>query len=151
MSDFVTADNVMLDQDAASREDALRLIAEKAAELGIAGDAEALQGAFMAREAMGETGMTDGFAIPHAKSAAISKAAVIVFKNKTPLEWPSFDEKPVTCAIAIMVPEGEAGTEHIRLLSKTAVLLMDAGFKNLVRASSDAAEIADAVNRGIEG
>jgi fructose PTS system EIIA component len=151
VSDFVTADHIMLDQDAYSREDALRKIAEKGAELGITDDADALYKAFLAREGMGETGMTDGFAIPHAKSADIKKAAVVVFKNKTPLDWPSFDEKPVTCAIALMVPDGEAGTEHIRLLSKTAVLLMDAGFKALVRESSDAAEIASAVNRGIEG
>ncbi len=141
----------MLDQAAATREEALQAIANKACDLGFADDPAALYDAFIARENMGETGMTDGFAIPHAKCDAINSACVIVFKNKTPLDWPSFDEKPVTCAIALLVPAGEAGTEHIKLLSKTAVLLMDAGFKNLVRESSDAAEIAAAVNRGIEG
>ena len=72
-------------------------------------------------------------------------------KNDEPLDWPSFDEKPVTCAIALLVPDAEAGTEHIRLLSKTAVLLMDEGFKRLVRGSDDPDEIAAAVNKGIEG
>ena len=141
----------MLAQGAHTREEALHAITDKACELGITDDPAALYDAFMAREAMGETGMTDGFAIPHAKSAAVKRAAVIVFKNTEPLDWPSFDEKPVTCAIALLVPDGEAGTEHIRLLSKTAVMLMDSGFKALVRESSDAAEIAAAVDRGIEG
>lgn len=94
--------------------------------------------------------MTDGFAIPHAKSSAVKRAAVIVFKNAEPLDWPSFDEKPVVCAIALMVPDGEAGTEHIRLLSKTATLLMNEGFKGLVRNSQSAAEIADAIQKGIQ-
>ena len=150
MSQIVTADSVLLRHHAGSREEALTLISRKAAELGIADDADALFNAFVARENMGETGMTDGFAIPHAKSSAVKRAAVIVFKNTEPLDWPSFDEKPVVCAIALMVPDGEAGTEHIRLLSKTATLLMNEGFKGLVRNSQSAAEIADAIQKGIQ-
>lgn len=150
MSQIVTVDSVLLSQHAGSREEALTLISQKAAELGIADDADALFNAFVARENMGETGMTDGFAIPHAKSSAVKRAAVIVFKNTEPLDWPSFDEKPVVCAIALMVPDGEAGTEHIRLLSKTATLLMNEGFKGLVRNSQSAAEIADAIQKGIQ-
>lgn len=150
MSQIVTADSVLLSQHAGSREEALTLISRKAAELGIADDADALFNAFVARENMGETGMTDGFAIPHAKSSAVKRAAVIVFKNTEPLDWPSFDEKPVVCAIALMVPDGEAGTEHIRLLSKTATLLMNEGFKGLVRNSQSAAEIAAAIQKGIQ-
>lgn len=150
MSDIISAQSVLLDQHAASREEAIGIIALKAAELGIADDADALRQAFMARENMGETGMTDGFAIPHAKSSAVKRVAVIVFKNTEPLDWPSFDEKPVVCAIALMVPDGEAGTEHIRLLSKTATLLMNEGFKGLVRNSQSAAEIADAIQRGVQ-
>ncbi len=151
MSEFVKECNVLLGQEARTREEALRLISEKAAELGIADDADALYQAFLARESMGETGMTDGFAIPHAKTPAVKRASVIVLKNNEPIDWPSFDEKPVTCAIALMVPEEEGGREHIRLLSKTAVLLMNDGFKGLVRTSSSASEIATAVNSGIEG
>ena len=93
--------------------------------------------------------MTDGFAVPHAKSDAISKAAVIVVKNDHPIEWPSFDDKPVDVAIALLVPDDEAGTTHIRLLSKTAVLLMRDEFKNLVHGTDDPQAIADAINAGI--
>ena len=56
----------------------------------------------------------------------------------------------MVCAIALMVPDGEAGTEHIRLLSKTATLLMNEGFKGLVRNSQSADEIADAIQKGIQ-
>ena len=48
------------------------------------------------------------------------------------------------------IHDGEAGTEHIRLLSKTATLLMNEGFKGLVRNSQSAAEIADAIQKGIQ-
>lgn len=151
MSDFVKAENVFVNQSVQSREEALRLICEKAADLGFVTDADAAYAAFVAREEMGETGMTDGFAVPHAKSDAISKAAVIVVKNDHPIEWPSFDDKPVDVAIALLVPDDEAGTTHIRLLSKTAVLLMRDEFKNLVHGTDDPQAIADAINAGIDG
>ena len=71
---------------------------------------------------MGPPRMTEGFAVPHAKCAAIAPASIIVFKNDEKLEWPSFNDKPVDIAIALLVPEGEAGTTHLQLLSKMAVL-----------------------------
>ena len=88
--------------------------------------------------------------MPHAKTDAIKRAAVIVVKNNRALEWPSFDDKPVDVAISLLVPDGEAGTTHIKLLSKTAVLLMREEFKNLVRSTDDRKAIADAINAGIE-
>ena len=150
MSDFVRAGNVFVGQSLDTREDMLRFISDKAAELGITDDAGAVYEAFVAREEMGETGMTDGFAVPHAKSDAIKEAAVIVVKNDHAIEWPSFDDKPVDIAISLLVPDGEAGTTHIRLLSKTAVLLMKDEFKALVRGTDDAEAIAAAVEAGIE-
>ena len=150
MSDFVKKENVFVGQSAPDRLSVLRFIAERAADLGVTDDADAVYKAFLEREDMGETGMTDGFAVPHAKSDAIREAAVIVFKNDHPVEWPSFDEKPVDIAISLLVPEGEAGTTHIRLLSKTAVLLMRDEFKGLVRGTDDRQAIADAINAGIE-
>lgn len=149
MSGFVKAEDVFVNQHASSREEVLRFIAEKAKEIGVTDDADSVYNAFLAREEMGETGMTDGFAVPHAKDAAIKKPAVFVFKNETPLEWPSFDEKPVDVAIALLVPDGEAGTTHIKLLSKTAVLLMRDEFKSLLRDSNDQAAIAQAINEGV--
>ena len=109
MSDFVTSNDVFVNQHAESRDEVLRFISQKAVELGITDDADAVYKAFIAREDMGETGMTDGFAVPHAKDAAIKKAAVIVFKNDHALDWPSFDEKPVDIAISLLVPAGEGG------------------------------------------
>ena len=150
MSQFVSEKSVFVNQNLESREALLRFVSDKAAEFGITDNADAVYDAFMAREAMGETGMTDGFAVPHAKSDDIKDAAVIVVKNAAPLEWPSFDEKPVDVAIALLVPGGEAGTTHIKLLSKTAVLLMKDEFKNLVHGTDDAAAIADAINAGID-
>lgn len=150
MSDFVRAENVFVGQSLQTREDVLRFIADRAVELGVADDADVVYDAFVAREEMGETGMTDGFAVPHAKSTAITQACVLVVKNDHVIDWPSFDDKPVDIMIALLVPDGEAGTTHIKLLSKTAVLLMKDEFKALVRGTDDPKAIAEAVEAGIE-
>ena len=110
MSEFVPANHVLLDQSASSVDDVLRLLADKSVELGLANDADAVYEAFKAREAEGTTGMTGGFAIPHAKSDAITKAGMIVVKFTEGVEWASMDDAPITCAISILTPAAEAGT-----------------------------------------
>ena len=149
MSEFVPASNVVLGQSAASVDEALRLLAAKAVELGLSDDAEGVYGAYKAREVEGTTGMTGGFAIPHAKSDAIKAAGMIVVKFSEGIEWSSMDNAPVTCAISILTPAAEAGTTHLRLLSKVAALLMDDGFRANVQAFDDAEKIAELVNSGL--
>ena len=150
MSEFVPASNVVLNQSAASVDDALKLLADKAVELGLSDDAEGVFEAFKAREAESTTGMTGGFAIPHAKSDAIKAAGMIVVKFDEGVEWASMDGAPVTCAIAILTPAAEAGTTHLQLLSKVAVLLMDEGFRSGVQSADGAEKIAELINAGID-
>ena len=149
MSEFVPASNVVLGQSAASVDEALGLLAAKAVELGLSDNTEGVYEAYKAREAEGTTGMTGGFAIPHAKSGAIKKAGLIVVKFSEGIEWASMDNVPVTCVISILTPSSEAGTTHLQLLSKVAVLLMDEGFRSSVLASDDAEKIAELVNSGL--
>lgn len=148
---FVSANQVTIGYTAASREDALHYLSEQAIELGFADDASAVEAAFIARENEAETGLVAGFAVPHAKSDAIHTPGVAVLKLSEPVEWPSFDGVPVDVALALYVPAGEAGTTHLRLLSKAAVMLMDAGFRDKVRESTDPVEIAELINSGLEG
>lgn len=149
MSEFVPASNVVLGQDAASVDEALKLLASKAVELGLADDAEGVLEAFQAREGEGSTGMTGGFAIPHAKSDAIKKAGMIVAKFSEGVEWASMDNAPITCAIAILTPAAEAGTTHLQLLSRVAALLMDEGFRSGVQGADSAEKVAELVNSGL--
>ncbi len=146
MSGFVSEENILLNQQATTKEEALRTISDAAARLGIADDADAVYAAFLAREEVDKTGMVDGFAVPHCKTDAVKSAAVIIFKNAQPVEWPSLDDKPVDIAMALLIPDSEAGTTHLRLLSKAAMLLMDDNFKSKLRESNDAADLAATLN-----
>ncbi len=150
MSDFVQATHVFLDNPAKNVDEALEFLSKKSVELGIADDEQAVLDAFKAREAEGTTGMMSGFAIPHAKSAAVKQAAVMVVKFAGDVEWESMDDKPIVVAIALLVPGAEAGTTHLQLLSKVAVMLMDEGFKSDVLGAADEASIAERINAKLD-
>lgn len=146
-SDFVKVENVFVAEDFASREEALSFVSNQAVKAGIADDADAVMNAFLAREAEGTTGMMEGFAIPHAKSDAITEAAVIVVKDDSGVTgWDTMDGAPVNVAIALLIPGAQAGTTHLKILSKVAEALMDEGFRATVKGSTDAAEIAKTIN-----
>lgn len=146
-ADFVKVENVFVAEDFASRDEALSFVSNQAVKAGIASDADAVMNAFLAREAEGTTGMMEGFAIPHAKSDAITEAAVIVVKDESGVTgWGTMDGAPVNVAIALLIPGVQAGTTHLKILSKVAEALMDEDFRATVKGSTDAAEIAKTIN-----
>lgn len=150
MSDFVEASHVFLDNPAKTCEEVLEFLSGQAERLGVADDSAAVLEAFKAREAEGTTGMMGGFAIPHAKSAAITQASVMVVKFAGDVEWESMDGKPIKVAIALLIPDTEAGTTHLKLLSKVAVMLMKEDFCREVLASDSATSIAGLINDGLD-
>lgn len=146
-ADFVKVENVFVSENFASRDEALSFVSNQAVKAGLADDADAVMNAFLAREAEGTTGMMEGFAIPHAKSDAITEAAVIVVKDDSGvIGWDTMDGAPVNVAIALLIPGAQAGTTHLKILSKVAEALMDEGFRATVKGSTDAAEIAKTIN-----
>lgn len=141
---------VFFDNSAKNTDEALEFLSAQAVELGIADDKDAILAAFKEREAQGATGMTGGFALPHAKSAAVKEVSVVVVKFAGEVDWESMDGKEIFAAIAIFVPDDEAGTTHLRVLAQIAALLMQPAFCDLVHSSDDEAEIIAAVEEGID-
>lgn len=146
MSELVPASHVFIDNPASSIDEVQRFLAEQAVSAGAATDAEAVYEAFRAREAVGTTGMMDGFAIPHAKSPNIREACVFVVRLAQGIEWHSMDNKPVTCAISLLMPDSEKGAAHLELLSKIAVLLMDDAVRSKLASAGSASELAAVLN-----
>ena len=144
---FVKEENIFLDQDFAGRDDVLSFISNEAVKHGIADDADALMQAFLTRESEGTTGMMDGFAIPHAKCSAVKTPSVIVVKDDSGVAgWDTMDQAPVNVAIALLIPEFQAGTTHLKLLSKVAEALMDEGFRATVKSATEPSQVLDAIS-----
>ena len=148
MSSYINSAHVFLDVPAATVDEVFAFLSDKAVELGISDDRDAVLEAFKAREALGSTGMTGGFAIPHAKTDAVKAASLVAVKFTDTVEWASMDGEPIKAAIALFAPASDP-TTYLGLLSKVAVLLHDEKFRAGIFASEDVAEIADAIAAGL--
>ena len=139
-SDILDLQNIKVGVDVASREDALKYLADFAVKNNLANDSEAVYNSYVKREKEGSTGMTDGFAIPHAQSAAITKSSMIVLKLKQPIDWQSLDGKKIDTVISFLIPQVDSNA-HLQYLSNTAKLLTHADFIAKLKAANTPAEI----------
>lgn len=147
----VSPEDVMVGCSLTTRKEALHALSARAVELGIAEDEQALVEAFLQRESEGTTGMMDGFAIPHAKASTIKRRAVLVAKSDSAIaSWETMDGEPVSVIVALLVPEDQAGTDHLRMLANMAEALMDSRFRSMLRRSDDPREISAEVNRHLQ-
>lgn len=84
------------------------------------------------REKLSPTGFEGGLAIPHGKSTAVKEAAFAIATLETPLtDWESIDpNNKVQLVILLAIPENEAGSTHLTLLSEFVKRLSVESYKN---------------------
>jgi 2-O-A-mannosyl-D-glycerate PTS system EIIABC component len=84
------------------------------------------------REKLSPTGFEGGLAIPHGKSTAVKEAAFAIATLESPLtDWESIDpNNKVQLVILLAIPENEAGSTHLTLLSEFVKRLSDESYKN---------------------
>ena len=150
MDKFINESQVIVGVNASSREDVLQILSDLAEKLGFANSSEDVLQAFFDREKEGPTGMQYGFAVPHAKCSAIIRPGVLLAKLIHPVEWPSFDNVPVDIALALLVPSSQAGTTHLKLLSKTAVMLMDKDIRRSLREKNSPKDLSDLISEKLD-
>ena len=97
--------------------------------------AEYLKAVF-AREESGSTGLGDGIATPHAKSAGVKEAGLAAMVVPNGVDFEALDGQPSRLFFMIAAPEGAADT-HVEVLSKLATMVIDPDFKNaLIQAAT---------------
>ena len=103
----------------------------------------------IARESLSTTGIGEGVAIPHAKSVWVNKPTVVVGKSSSGIEWESLDDEPVNIVFLIAVPE-KGGNEHLKILQKLAISLMDDEIKEELVNATDKRVIEELLNRNTQ-
>lgn len=144
-----SANDVYLNVNEQSVDSFLKYASQVACNAGFAADASELEQSFLAREQEYPTGLEDGFAIPHAKTETVKRPGFIYFRLTTPLDWQTYDDKPVTDVFALMVPPENAGDEHLKMLASLSTALLEDDFKQELRQLTSKEEIANFINRKI--
>lgn len=105
---------------------------------GLLDDYDAVLKAVMEREAIRSTGIGQGFAIPHGKCNAVSKLVMALGKVKTPIDFESIDQHPVSVIVLLVSPTDQTGP-HIQALARISRLMTDREFRDKIW-SADSAE-----------
>ncbi|MDO4680568.1 MAG: fructose-specific PTS transporter subunit EIIC [Aerococcus sp.] len=125
--DILNKKFIEVDVAANTRDDVLRHLADMAVRNGLATDEDAIFNKYIVREKEGSTGMEHGIAIPHAQETTIHQSAMLILKLARPVDWETFDGKPVNAIISFLIPEQDSGS-HLKYLSNTAKLLTHEDF-----------------------
>jgi PTS system fructose-specific IIA component len=143
---LIKIDHIFMKQNLGTQDEVMHFLAEQGVLLGISSDQTAVYHKFLVREEEGTTGMMDGFAIPHAKDQSIEEAAVVIVQLTNKIDWKSLDGEGTEFVIALFIPDSEAGTTHLKLLSQVARLLMQKEVTNHLKQAQSPAEIAEILN-----
>lgn len=147
LREYMKPEAILLDAAGLDRDGLIRRLAECGVGTGQIDDVDDVVASALAREAKSTTGVGDGIAIPHAKTAGVTDPFIAFARVPEGVEWNALDGEPVTTVFLIGVPEAQAGTEHLRILSALSRALL----RKPVRAALDAATTPEDVLDALEG
>ena len=121
IGDWLDREAIAARSGATSKRQALTVAAELGARaFGI--DAGTVLEALVEREAEGSTGVGHGVAVPHARLAGLGRMRAVFVRMEQPVAFDAVDDQPVDLMFALFAPP-EAGSEHLRALSRVSRLL----------------------------
>ncbi|MDX1807050.1 MAG: fructose PTS transporter subunit IIA, partial [Paenisporosarcina sp.] len=144
ITQLLTENTIILDLQAASKQDVLTELIDKLDQAGKLKDKKAFTRDILAREAQSTTGIGDGIAIPHAKSAAVKAPAIAFGRSLAGLDYESLDGQPAHLFFMIAASEG-ANNDHLDALSRLATFLMDSNFRQKILEATSIEEVLTAV------
>lgn len=146
ITELLTKDTILLNINGKQKEEAIDQLVGVLLKAGKITNQNDFKSAILKREGQSTTGIGDGIAIPHAKTAAVKEAAIAFGKSVAGVDYESLDGKPAHLFFMIAAPEG-ANNTHLEALARLSGLLMKAEvrYELLKAASSD--EIIGIINR----
>lgn len=130
----------------ASRDDAIRALATRLADLGKINNLDHYLNDVFAREAQGPTALGEGLAVPHGKSEAVQEAAFAVATLSEPVSWEGVDgPEEVNVIVLLAIPPAEAGSTHMQLLTALTSRLADDEVRAAVSAATSPAQLLQAL------
>lgn len=91
IGDLLKEDTIILSLAASTKEEVLDELIAKLDEAGRLNSRDGMKEAILAREALSSTGIGEGIAIPHAKTAAVKTPSIAFGFSKQGIDFQSFD------------------------------------------------------------
>ena len=150
ITDLLKSDSIALGAAPADKAAAINQLADLMEAGGNLSDKEQYTKDVFAREASGTTGLGDGIATPHAKSAGVKAAGLAAMTVPAGMDFAAMDGNPSRLFFMIAAPDS-ANDEHLAILSKLATMIMDPDFKEALIAAKDKNEFLKLIDDKEDG
>ena len=137
--DLLAPESIQLNGSATGKEDVLNQMVSLMVKSGKIADEETYRKGVFAREEESTTGIGEGIAIPHCKSAAVKKPGLSAMVLKDGVDFDALDGEKVHLIFLIAAPDTEDNV-HLDVLSRLSVLLMDENFTNGLKQAASVEE-----------
>lgn len=146
ITDLLNQNGIELGVKADFKEAAIDRLVNLMEKAGNISDKAAYKEDILAREEMGTTGISDGIAIPHAKSAAVIRPGLSAMTVPAGVDYDSMDGQPSRLFFMIAAPEA-GGDVHLEVLSRLSTLLMDDTFREQLIAAESKKAFLDIIDK----
>ncbi|WP_207871865.1 PTS system, fructose-specific IIA component [Enterococcus sp. DIV2402] len=125
LEELITEDNIILDLKGGNQEEVIDELIERLRENNFISDPLIFKEAIYKRENEISTAIGDGIAIPHAQSKVVKNPTIIIGRT---LAGINYGGEHVNLIFLIAAPEN-ASEDHLTLLSKLSIFLIDESFR----------------------
>lgn len=149
--DLLNPQAICLEATPKNKEEAINTLVDMLSRTDCILDSKLFREGVFAREAQGSTGLGEGVAIPHAKSAGVAKPGLAAMVVPAGVDFDSLDGKEAYLFFLIASPQ-QASDAHIDVLARLSSLLIDENFRKSLIASHSVEEFLAYIDKaeGIE-
>lgn len=150
ITDLLKSESIALGTQPKDKNDAISILTRLMEKGGNLADRAQYEKDVLAREASGTTGLGDGIATPHAKSAGVKAPGLAAMTVPAGMDFEAMDGKPSRLFFEIAAPDTAADV-HLEVLSKLATMIMDPDFKEALVAAKSKDEFLSLIDAKEDG
>ena len=150
ITDLLKSESIALGAQPKDKLDAIAILTGLMEKGGNLSDKAQYEKDVLAREASGTTGLGDGIATPHAKSAGVKAPGLAAMTVPAGMDFEAMDGNPSRLFFEIAAPDTAADV-HLEVLSKLATMIMDPDFKEALVAAKSKEEFLSLIDAKEDG
>ncbi|MEX0912636.1 MAG: PTS sugar transporter subunit IIA [Gemmatimonadota bacterium] len=128
LTELLSPDRISIPLVSSTKDEILTELVEVVGKNASIRDLDEVLRAVREREEVLSTGIGNGVAIPHGKSAGIAELSLVAGVSRAGIDFEALDGKPVNLFFLLVGPEAAAG-QHVKALSRISRLLRRDSFR----------------------
>lgn len=140
IKDLLSKDLMIMNLKSTTKKDVIDEMIQKLYENNVINDVLKFRSEIMKRELESSTGLGEGVAMPHAKTSAVNKPAIVFARSTTGVDYEALDGEDTYIFFMIAATEGQ-NQMHIETLAKLSKLLLKEGFIDRLKSSESPEDV----------